>query len=120
MNNLQAKQLINSLYNAVDNKDLSFLNDIMTDDVNFRIGNFDTIVDKSTALSANKAFFDSIGSMSHTIEKIWHLGNDILCNGKVDYVRLDGSEYSAYFCTVLTIKADKIAEYYVYADISQL
>ena len=54
MNKQQAKQLITSLYNAVDNKDLSYLESILAEHVNFRIGNFNTITDKQSALAANK------------------------------------------------------------------
>ena len=120
MNNQQANQLIKDLYNAVDSKDINYLNTVLSDNVNFRIGNYNTITDKVAALSANKQFFDSIGSMSHTIDKVWGVGNDVICKGMVDYVRLDGSEHSAYFSTVLTMDDGKIADYFVYADVSGL
>lgn len=120
MNIQQANQLIKTLYNAVDNKDLNYLDKTLSDDVNFRIGNYDTISDKATALAANEQFFGSINSMSHTIDNVWHVKNDILCNGVVDYIRLDGSELSAYFSTVLTIDNGKIVDFFVYADISSL
>ncbi|NQY89808.1 MAG: nuclear transport factor 2 family protein [Colwellia sp.] len=120
MTNEQAIKLIEALYRAVDSKDLNYLNTALTDDVNFRIGNNNTITDKATALDANKQFFECIGSMRHTIDKVWAVGNDIICNGMVNYIRLDGSEHSAYFSTVLTMKGEKIADYFVYADLSGL
>jgi ketosteroid isomerase-like protein len=120
MNSQEANQLINTLYKAVDNKDLNYLDKILSDDVNFRIGNYETISDKATALAANEQFFGSINAMNHTIDKVWQVENDVLCNGVVDYIRLDGSEHSAYFSTVLTIDNGKITDYFVYADISQL
>jgi len=116
----QAKQVIEKLYNAVDNKNLDFLDEILADDVNFRIGNYDTVTGKPNVLAANKQFFTSITSMNHTLDKVWHFENDVLCNGIVDYIRLDGSECSAYFSTVLTFVKDKVIEYFVYVDISAL
>jgi ketosteroid isomerase-like protein len=120
MNNQQANQLINTLYNAVDSKNLNYLDEILADNVNFRIGNFETITDKVSALAANEQFFASINSMSHTLDNVWSVENNILCNGTVDYIRLDGSEHSAYFLTVLRIENEKIADFFVYADISAL
>ena len=120
MNNQQANQLIRTLYTAVDSKDLNYLEETLCDDVKFRIGNYDTISDKAAALASNQEFFGSIESMSHTIDKVWSVENDVLCNGLVDYIRLDGSAHSAYFSTVLTMDNGKIAEYFVYADISGL
>ena len=58
--------------------------------------------------------------MRHTIDKVWNLGDDVICNGLVNYVRLDGSEYQANFSTILTMQDGKIVEYFVYADIAQL
>jgi ketosteroid isomerase-like protein len=120
MNKLQAEQLITSLYKAVDNKDLNYLESVLAEHVNFRIGNFNTITDKDTALDANKQFFNSIGSMKHSIDKVWSVDKDILCSGMVDYIRHDGTEHGAYFSTQLTIVDGKISEYFVYADISGL
>lgn len=120
MNKLQASQLITSLYKAVDNKDLNYLEFILAEHVNFRIGNFNTITDKHTALDANKQFFNSIGSMKHSIDKVWSAGKDVICSGIVDYVRLDGSEHCAFFSTQLTLVGGKITDYFVYADISEL
>jgi ketosteroid isomerase-like protein len=120
MNKLQANELITSLYKAVDNKDLSYLDTILAEHVNFRIGNFNTITDKQGALDANEQFFNSIGSMKHNIDKVWSADKDIICSGAVDYVRHDSTEYSAYFSTQLTLVNGKITDYFVYADISQL
>lgn len=120
MNNLQANELIKNLYNAVDSKDLNYLDKILSEDVNFRIGNYDTISDKAAVLEANDNFFKSITKMSHTIENVWNVEKSVLCNGIVDYIRLDGSEYSAYFSTVLSIENEQIVDYFIYVDISKL
>jgi len=120
MNKQQTSQVIEKLYNAVDNKNLDFLDGILADDVNFRIGNYETVGGKPNVLAANEQFFTSITSMNHTIDKVWQFENDVLCNGVVDYIRLDGSECSAYFLTVLTFVNDKIVDYFVYVDISAL
>ena len=120
MNKQQAKQLITSLYNAVDNKDLSYLESSLAEHVNFRIGNFKTITDKQSALDANEQFFNSIGSMKHSIDKVWSADKDIICSGVVDYVRLDGSKHCAFFSNQLTLVGEEISDYFVYADISGL
>jgi ketosteroid isomerase-like protein len=120
MNKLQANQLITSLYNAVDNKDLNYLDTILAENVNFRIGNFNTITDKQSALDANEQFFNSIRSMKHSIDKVWSADKDIICSGAVDYIRHDNTQYRAYFSTQLTLIDGKITDYFVYADISQL
>ena len=111
---------ITELYQAVDSKDCDFLQQIFADDINFRIGNFDTLTDIDSALASNSAFFNSIQSMLHSIDNVWSINDNIICNGTVDYVRLDGSDHSCYFSTALTFSQGKISEFYVYADLSGL
>jgi len=58
--------------------------------------------------------------MSHTLKGSWQQGNESICNGPVDYVRIDGSDYSAQFVTILTIREGLITDYRIYADVSGL
>ena len=112
---------IKDLYsNAVDRKDVDHLSSFLLDDVQFRIGNHDPVHGKSAVLEANRAFFASITSMTHTIDNICSQDDDVVCNGSVDYIRLDGSAHSVTFATVLKLENDKIADFSVYADLSQL
>lgn len=96
------------------------LSGFLADRLIFRIGNAEPIQGKNNVIAANKAFFESIGDMSHRIDGIWSSGENIICNGFVNYKRLDGGGYSAPFAIVLTIRNNLITEYLVYADISEL
>ena len=120
MNNYASIQLVKDLYQAVDNKDLNYLTNHLSENVKFRIGNNQAIENKQEALEANKGFFSSIHSMLHTLEKIVEKGKDLMCYGTVDYQRLDGTKHSAYFSTFLTIEDGLIEDYLVFADVSGL
>ena len=105
---------------SVDAKDLNYLDEVLADDVRFRIGNNDVVAGKQAVLDANRGFFASIESMSHKIDNAWTVNEDVICNGRVDYVRLDGSTFTAPFATVLKLQKNKIIDYLVYADVSAL
>ena len=111
---------IENLYKAVDNKNVDDLSVFLSDKVRFCIANHEPINGKEAALKANQAFFSNITSMTHHIDNIWEQDDDVICNGSVDYIRLDGSAFSAPFATILKLQTDKIVDYLVYADISQL
>lgn len=117
---MNANQLIENLYKSVDAKDLGYLQMILAEDVRFRIGNNDAIQGLEDALAANRGFFASIHSMTHRIDQVWSQQDDVICHGQVNYVRLDGSEYSAPFATILKMQGEKIKDYLVYADVSAL
>jgi len=126
MNKQQAQVLVHNLYQAVDNKDIRQLDKLLAEQLRFRIGNHSAETDKSLVLAANRQFFSSIRSMSHSIEdliyqEIGHSGiTKISCYGTVDYVRLNGSRHSTVFSTCLEIQQGLIKDYLVFADLSGL
>jgi len=117
---MNAKQLIEKLYQSIDAKDLDYLHNILADNVRFRIGRNDAIQGIEAALAANRGFFASIDTMQHRIDQVWSQQGNVICHGQVNYVRLDGSEYSAPFATILKMQGEKIKDYLVYADVSAL
>ncbi|NRA19158.1 MAG: nuclear transport factor 2 family protein [Oceanospirillaceae bacterium] len=112
--------LTTALYAAVDNKNIEGLAVFIAKDVHFCLGNFAPITGRDAVLEANRAFFSSINSMRHRLDNIWQCGEQVICNGTVEYVRIDNSEYSVPFATVLKFSQGKIIEYFVYVDISKL
>ncbi|OUR96889.1 hypothetical protein A9Q84_11170 [Halobacteriovorax marinus] len=113
-------KLVKELYQHVDNLDLNGLETLMAEDVHFRLGNFDSVNGVNDVLVANKSFFGSIKGMRHTFDKFWVQGSEVICNGSVDYIRLDGSGHSITFVTILKFNGQKISNYLVYADVSGL
>ena len=114
------QEFVEELYRQVDRKNVEYLDQVLGDDIRFCIGNNPIISDKNEVLIANKNFFNSIAKMTHNITNILIDGTQVSCNGRVDYVRLDGSDFSAVFSTALKINDYKITEYLVFADLSGL
>jgi ketosteroid isomerase-like protein len=117
---MNQQALIKKIYQCVDAKNATALSHFLTDDIAFQLGNAVPINGKVDVVAANQAFFSSIDQMSHHIDGIWREGNHLICNGTVSYVRLDASEFSAPFATVLTLRENLIEKYQVYVDISEL
>lgn len=114
-------ELITDLYkNAVDKKDTNYLATFLSESVRFRIGNHDEIIGLDKVIDANRSFFNTIDTMSHTIERVILQGDYSVCHGYVDYKRLDGSHTTSMFATVLKHEGNKISEYFVFADLSNL
>lgn len=112
--------LVEELYKSIDERSVERLSEFLADNVRFRIANNNPVVGKKSVLEANQAFFTSISSMSHRIDNVWSQGESVICNGQVDYIRLDGSEFFAPFATVLKLQDRNIVDYLVYVDISEL
>ena len=118
MSNVQ--EYMNALYQIVDRRDTEALAELLHDDICFRFGNADPVSGKSAVKDINLQFFQSISSMSHTIYGYWQDESEYICNGQVNYVRLDGSHFSAQFATILSVQDGLITDYRIYADLSEL
>lgn len=116
-----AEHLIKQLYRCVDDRDAHAIGSFLAEEVSFKLGNFDPVVGKTAVVAANQAFFSTIAGMQHRITKVW-LGDEctIICHGNVGYTRLDNSQCSAAFSTVLQVEQGKIIDYLVFVDISML
>ena len=114
------RAFVQKLYRVVDARDVNALGNMLAEGVLFKIGNMDDVVGKEAVLEANKGFFTSIAGMVHTIENVWSQGDDVICHGHVDYTRLDGTNTSATFSTILKLKDELIVDYRVFADVSAL
>lgn len=128
MTHHKAQQLVKNLYQAVDSKNVDYLNENLSQRIRFRIGNSPAANNKEIILEANRQFFSSVHSMRHTIEEVvsqivnkdGRAVDKIVCHGRVDYVRLDSTEHSAVFSTVLEVEDNLITDYLVFADLSGL
>ena len=125
MNPQQANQFVKDLYQAVDSKNLAYLEQKLADRTRFRLGNHAEVTDKTQILQSNEQFFSSIQSMRHEIADVLVAPVNssrakIACHGFVEYTRLDGSHHSVTFSTMLDIQDGLITDYLVFVDISEL
>ncbi|MES0864908.1 nuclear transport factor 2 family protein [Ruegeria sp. SCPT10] len=112
--------LIASLYTAVDALDEAGVVEHVTEDVQFQLGNFEQVDGRTAVQAANAGFFSTIQGMQHTITGIWSSGDTAFCDGTVHYTRNDQSMHEVRFAARFNFRADRIADYRVYVDISGL
>jgi ketosteroid isomerase-like protein len=112
--------LVAELYTAVDAMNAKEVAKLVDENVEFRLGNFDKISGRVAVEQANVAFFETIAAMRHNITGVWSSGETVFCEGSVHYTRKDQTSHEVPFAARLGLKADKIADYKVYVDISEL
>ena len=111
---------IHDLFQVIDAQDTESFLAFLTDDVFFRFGNADPIHGKNNVANVIKGFFESIKDIQHDITESWARDDKVVCYGFVTYTRHDNSTLTVPFANIFHMQDDKIREYLIYADISQL
>jgi ketosteroid isomerase-like protein len=106
------------VFATFDAKDVSTLASFMTDDVELRLGNAETIKGKTAFVDAVKGFLASIAGVRHEILTVYEDGDAAIVEFDVHYTRLDGKVVTLPCCNVFRLRDGLIAEYRSYMDAS--
>lgn len=114
------KKRIPELFKSIDSKNMEGFLSFLDEGVFFRFGNMPGIQGRDNVETAIRGFYDSIAGLSHELDEIFGEESILACNGTVTYTRLDTSKLSVPFATVFKLNGDRIKEYNIYVDISEL
>ncbi len=108
------------LFAAIDRRDADTFATFLADDATFRFGNADGVVGRAAIREAVGGFFASIARLDHTIADAWALDGAVVVHGSVTYTRHDGGRLTVPFANVFKLQGEKIGEYLIFVDASQL
>jgi ketosteroid isomerase-like protein len=106
----------NSLLATIDGKHAHDFAQFLTQDGEFRFGNQPSVHGREHVEAYVAAFFGMIGSSRHELERTWRDGDTRVCEGRVTYTRLDGSQLTVPFANVFYLRGDEIARYLIFID----
>lgn len=112
--------MVEGLFNSIDSKDTDKFTSYLADDAVFSMGDAPSVSGKENIHTAVGQFFESIKGLSHSIENTISNNNDLVTLGTVTYTRHDDSTLTVNFCNVYKLENDKIKNYNVFIDLSQL
>jgi len=119
-NDITIEQWIKDIFRSIDTKSCERFSNFLTDDISFRFGNMPTTLGKPAVTDQVSYFFNSIKSLKHQISDFWSADDSIICHGCVCYTRHDDSTLDVPFSNILKVKDQKIREYLIFVDISEL
>ena len=117
---MNTQQWISELFATIDKKDSSGFKTFLAEDCVFRFGNMPPVTGSEAIAEAVHQFFQSLKSITHEIDGVIEEGNRIVCHGWVTYTKLDDSILKVPFADIFSHDNDKIAEYFIFIDISGL
>ncbi len=112
---------VREVFQAVDAKDAARFVSYLTPDAVFRYANNPLVTGREGIQEAVAQFFQAVKSLRHVVSDTWAVNETVFCKGEVSYVRHDGSNAGPFpFFNLFKLRADRIAEYLIYVDISPL
>ena len=111
---------LRDILGAVDANDTGKFLTYLTDDAMFKFGNADGVHGKDAIGEMLKGFFGSIEGLSHTLTESWSTDGAVISRGEVTYTRKDSSTLTVPFANIFRMNGDKIKDYLIYVDASQL
>ena len=114
------KEDIHSLFQSIDKFDTKSFVSYLDDEANFKFGNMPVVSGKDAIFEFVAGFFQAIKAISHTNFEVWELEGIRFINATVTYTRLDGSTLTVNFSNTFKLKGDKIKDYLIFIDNSEL
>ena len=114
------KKNILNLFNAIDNSDVATFLTFLDNDANFKFANMPVVKGKKEIGEFLEGFFNSIKSLKHKNLEIYELEGIRFINGNVTYTRHDDSTLSVDYSNTFKLKGDKIFDYLIFVDNSEL
>lgn len=117
---VEEKYRLDALFAAIDNKDTDAFLGFLTDDAVFRFGTAPEIRGRDAIRDGVNGFFDTIASSKHRLDRVISQEKVLVCEGAVEYQRLDDRNITVPFVDVFDYEGDRISAYKIYIDISPL
>jgi ketosteroid isomerase-like protein len=105
---------------ALDAKDTDAVLALLAEDCLFQAGNNAPLVGRMAIKDTLDYFFTAVKGIQHTITDAFESGDNAVYRGHVTYTRHDDSVLTIPVCDVFKIKNQKITEYTIYIDWSDL
>lgn len=98
------------LFAQIDRLDVKVF-DAFTENGSFQLGNNPPVTGRASIHAFMGGFFGAIGGIKHELSGCWTVDERSFCEGKVSYVRKDGSELTVPWATVSRFDGGKLAEH---------
>jgi limonene-1,2-epoxide hydrolase len=108
------------LFAAIDGKNTPGFLGFLTDDAEFRFANLPGAHGHSAIAAAVDAFFASIAGSRHRMLRNWQDASSAVCQGEVEYTRLDGGRVTLPFVNVFEMQGERVRRYLIYIDAGPL
>jgi hypothetical protein len=90
----------------------------LTPDARFRFGNADPVTGREAVREAVTGFFATIDGLTHHIRNVWEIGETVIVQIDVEYLRKDGKTVLTPNADILIYEGDLVRDWQIYIDVA--
>jgi ketosteroid isomerase-like protein len=90
----------------------------LTPDARFRFANADPALGREAIRDAVAGFFSTIDGLTHHIRNVWELGDTVIAQIDVEYLRKDGKTVIIPNADILIYDGDLVRDWQIYIDVT--
>jgi hypothetical protein len=115
-------QLIKGVFEAGEAMDVERFSGKFTEDAVYQFGNEPIVYGRQGIKDADsiKAFNKTVKSIKHHIKGMWEIGELLIVEMEVTYVRHNGKTFTLPACDTVRFKGDLVQQMRIFMDISPL
>jgi len=117
---MDVPQWISKLFKTLDAGDIDGFVQFLTEKVFFRMGSSQPLQGRETVRAGVSGFLSSIKGMKHNLNDTLINGDTIVVHGSVTYTRRDESELVVPFANIFYLEDEKIRDYLIFVDNTEL
>jgi SnoaL-like domain len=110
--------IVTKILAASDEMNIEKSLQLCTDDVAYKFGNFPVVFGKQGIKESSASFLQNFKSIKHDIKSMLEIGETIVVELEVSYVRHDQKMFTLPCCNVFLMQGDLVKEMRIYMDIS--
>jgi len=90
----------------------------LTTDARFRFANADPVTGREATREAVAGFFGTIDGLTHHIRNVWEVGDTVITQIDVEYLRKDGKTVIVPNADILVFDGDLVRDWQIYIDVT--
>jgi ketosteroid isomerase-like protein len=91
-----------------------------TDDAVYKVGNAEAVVGPECIRRLAASVIHLIEKVSHDVKNIWELGDTLICEMELRYLRKDGKTVTVPNLTIVRFEGERVRSYQAFLDASSV
>jgi limonene-1,2-epoxide hydrolase/catechol 2,3-dioxygenase-like lactoylglutathione lyase family enzyme len=110
-------EIVRRMFQAGESMNVENFVKFYTKDAHYQFSNFPAAYGPQGIRDSSVAFLATVAKVYHHIKNMWEVGDTVICEMDVTYIRHDGKVFTLPCCDTIVFQGDKVQELRIYMNI---